>query len=91
MDLIGLYTFTGKDDIEIDFMCVTIIDPATSWFEIVKLPVTEYNSAIPMGENGQNGTNTHITPKEAYFDKSSAQVGSLVSKIWFSCYPQDYL
>jgi hypothetical protein len=25
---------------EIDFMCLTMIDPASSWFEIVELPVT---------------------------------------------------
>ena len=24
-----------------DFMCLTMIDPATSWFEIVELPNTE--------------------------------------------------
>ncbi len=29
-------------------MCVTMIDSATSWFETVELPVTEFNSAIPM-------------------------------------------
>jgi hypothetical protein len=69
-------------------MCVTMIDPATSWFEIVELPVTEFNSVTPMGKKGHKGTNTHNKPKEAYFDKSSAQVGSLVNKIWFSRYPR---
>jgi hypothetical protein len=29
----------GKDDTEIDFMCLTMIDPASSWFEIEELPV----------------------------------------------------
>ncbi len=43
----------------IDFMCVTMIDPATSWFEIVELPVTELNSAIPKDTKGRKGTNTH--------------------------------
>eukprot|EP00804_Cyclotella_cryptica_P015760 CCRYP_013407-RA/>CCRYP_013407-RA protein AED:0.31 eAED:0.31 QI:0/-1/0/1/-1/0/1/0/237 len=37
---------------------------------------------------GRKGTNTHNKPKEAYFDKSSAQVGSLVNKIWFSHFPR---
>ena len=41
-----------------------------------------------MGKKGRKGTSTQKPPKEAYFDKSSAQVGSLVNKIWFSCYPQ---
>eukprot|EP00804_Cyclotella_cryptica_P009555 CCRYP_006250-RA/>CCRYP_006250-RA protein AED:0.46 eAED:0.58 QI:0/-1/0/1/-1/0/1/0/264 len=65
-----------------------MIDPATSWFKIVELPVTEFNSVTPKGKQGLKGTNTHNKPKEAYFDKSSAQVGSLVNKIWFSHYPR---
>ncbi len=68
-------------------MCVTMIDPATSWFEIVELPVTEFNSAIPMGKRGRKGTHTYNKLKEAYFDRSSAQVGSLENKIRFSLYP----
>ncbi len=38
VDLIGPYTLKRKDDSSIDFMCLTMIDPATSWFEIVELP-----------------------------------------------------
>ncbi len=34
VDLIGPYTLNGKDGSSIDFMCLTMIDPATSWFEI---------------------------------------------------------
>ena len=70
MDLIGPYTLKGKDRMEIDFMRVRVIDPAPSWFEILKLPVTEFNSAIPMGKKSHKGTNIHNEPKEAYFDKS---------------------
>ena len=88
VDLIGPYTLKGKDGTEIDFMCVRMIDPATSWFKIVELPVTEFNSAIPTGKEDHKGTNTHNKPKEAYFDKSSAQVSSLVHMIWFSHYPR---
>ncbi len=29
VDLIGPYTLKGKDGSQIDFMCVTMIDPAT--------------------------------------------------------------
>ena len=43
VDLIGPYTLKGKDGTEIDFMCVTMIDPATSWFEIMELLVAELN------------------------------------------------
>ena len=41
VDLIGPYTLKGKDGTVLDFMCVTMIDPATSWFEIVELLVSE--------------------------------------------------
>jgi hypothetical protein len=34
VDLIGPYTLKGKDYTKIDFMYITMIDPATSWFEI---------------------------------------------------------
>jgi hypothetical protein len=35
VDLIYPYTLKGKDGSSIDFMCLTMIDPAASWFEIV--------------------------------------------------------
>ncbi len=38
VDLIGPYTLNGKDGSSINFMCLTMIDPVTSWFEIVELP-----------------------------------------------------
>jgi hypothetical protein len=40
VDLTGPYTLKGKDGTEIDSMYLTVIDPASSWFEIVELPVT---------------------------------------------------
>ncbi len=52
MDLIGPYTLKGKDVTEIDFMCLTMIDPASSWFEIAELPVT-IDAVIPMDTKGQ--------------------------------------
>jgi hypothetical protein len=39
VDLIGPYTLEGKDNLQIDFMALTMIDPASSWFEIAELPV----------------------------------------------------
>ena len=33
VDLIGLYTLKGKDKTQIDLLFITMIDPATSWFE----------------------------------------------------------
>jgi hypothetical protein len=41
VNLIGPYTIKGKDGTVIEFMCLTMIDPATGWFEIVELPVVE--------------------------------------------------
>ena len=38
VDLVGPYTGKAKDGTKLDFMCLTIIDPATSWFEIAELP-----------------------------------------------------
>ncbi len=40
-DLIGPYTLKGKDNLQIDFMALTMINPASSWFEIAELPVVE--------------------------------------------------
>jgi hypothetical protein len=47
VDLIGPYTLKGKDKTQIDFTCITMIDSATSWFEIVKLPVSQHRLDIP--------------------------------------------
>jgi hypothetical protein len=41
VDLIGLYTLKGKDNSQIDFMALTMIDPTSSWFEIAEMPVVK--------------------------------------------------
>jgi len=38
VDLIGPYTLKGKDGTSIDFMALTMIDPTSSWLEVVELP-----------------------------------------------------
>jgi hypothetical protein len=38
VNLVGPYTLKGKDGLSIDFMALTMIDPAYSWFELVELP-----------------------------------------------------
>ena len=86
VDLIGPYTLKGKDGTQIDFMCLTMIDPATSWFEIVELPVLETLNTLPAG--CRKGTKVHEQTKEAYFDKFSAMISTLVNKTWFSRYPR---
>jgi hypothetical protein len=86
MDLIGPYTLKGKDWTEIDFMCLTMISPATSWLKIEELPVV-VDSDIPMGTRECKGMSTNTTPKVTYFDKSSAMISTLMNKTWFSQYP----
>jgi hypothetical protein len=39
VDLIGPYTLKGKDGSAVDFMALIMIDPASSWFKIVELPL----------------------------------------------------
>jgi hypothetical protein len=39
VNLIGPYTLKGKDNLQIDFMALTMINPTSSWFEITELPV----------------------------------------------------
>jgi hypothetical protein len=41
VDLIGPCTLKGKDNSQIDFMAPTMIDPASSWFEIAELPAVK--------------------------------------------------
>ena len=41
VNIIGPYTLIGKDGSDIDLMCLTMIDPASSQFEMVELPVRD--------------------------------------------------
>jgi hypothetical protein len=41
VDLIGPYTLKGKDNLQIDFIALTMINPASSWFKVAELPVVE--------------------------------------------------
>ena len=88
VDLIGPYTLRGKDGTEIDFMCLTMIDPASSWFEIVELPVTEEIFSPLFMRSKKDKTHKETKTKDAYFDKSSAMISTLVNKNWFSRYPR---
>ncbi len=85
MDLIGPCTLSrSKDGTEIDFMCLTMIEPDSSWFEILELPVATIASP---SQQGNTGTETHTKTKDAFFDKSSAMISTLVNKTWLSRYP----
>jgi hypothetical protein len=87
VDLIGPYTLKGKDGSSIDFMCLAMINPTTSWFKIVELPPVGQETTVPPTGKGKKVTfdkNTKVA--EPYFDKSSAQISNLVYKTWFSRY-----
>jgi hypothetical protein len=58
------YTLKGKDKTEIDCVCLTMFDPASSWFEtkIVELPVTT-DAVIPLDTKGQRGLRHVFTNK----------------------------
>ena len=84
MDLIGSYTLRGKNGTVIDFMCLTMIEPASIWFGIVELLVTT-DEVIPMDTKGHKGTKTHNNTKLPYFDKSATMISHLLNKTWFSC------
>ncbi len=89
VDLIGPYTLEGIDGSSIDFMCLTMIDTATSWFEIVELPTVTQETTVPPAGKGKKVTFVKNTKAAApYFDKSSAQISNLVYKTWLSRYPR---
>ncbi len=81
VDLIGPYTLKGKDGRIIDFMALTMIDPATSWFEVVELPLVRRLKTITV-----NGKESSIVEK--IFDKTSECIARLVNKTWLSRYPR---
>jgi hypothetical protein len=71
VDLVGPYTLKGKDGSSIDFMFLTMIDPATSWFKIVELP-TVTKLTIPNMGKGKKATCTNYTKVVETIDKTSA-------------------
>jgi hypothetical protein len=75
VDLIGPYALKGKDGTVIDFMALTMIDPATSCFKIVELHLIYQLKTIVV-----NGNESSIL--EENFNKSSDC--QLVHKTWLS-------
>jgi hypothetical protein len=89
VDLIGPYTLKGKDGSSIEFMCLTMINPTTSWFETVELPTVAQETTVPPAGKGKKVTfDKNTTVAEPYFDKSSAQISNIVCKTWFRRYPR---
>jgi hypothetical protein len=70
-------------------MCLTMIDSATSWFEIVELPTVAQEMTVPpMGKGKKVTFDKNNKVAEPYFDKSSAKNSNLVYNTWFSRYPR---
>jgi hypothetical protein len=67
VDLIGPYTLKGKDGTIIDFMALTVIDPVTSWFEVVELPLVRQLKTIKVN-------NKESSIVEEIFDKTSEHI-----------------
>jgi len=67
VDLIGPYTLKGKDGLSIDFMALTMINPASSWLEVMELPTI--TQVMTTKVNGKERT-----IEEEIFDKSSDQI-----------------
>jgi hypothetical protein len=86
VDLVDPYTLKGNDGLSIDFMCLTMIDPATSWFMIVELP-TITKLTVPNTGKGKKATCIDYTKVADTFDKTSAKTSNLVYKTCFSRYP----
>jgi hypothetical protein len=64
-----------------------MIDPTTSWFEIVELPTVAQETTVPPAGIGKKVTFAKNTKVADYFDKSSAQISNLVYKTWLCRYP----
>jgi hypothetical protein len=68
-------------------MCLTMINPATSWFVKEELP-TVTKLTVPTTGKGKKVTFDDYTKgSETTFAKSSAQTSNLVYKTLFSRYP----
>jgi hypothetical protein len=62
-------------------MALTMIDPASSWLEVVELPTIS-------GLMIKKVSGKEKVIKEEIFDKSSDQISRLVNKIWLCRYPR---
>jgi hypothetical protein len=59
-------------------MCLTMIDPTTSWFEIVELLTVNLVMTVPpMGKGNKVTSSENTTVAETTFDKSSAQISNV--------------
>ncbi|GFH49966.1 hypothetical protein CTEN210_06442 [Chaetoceros tenuissimus] len=82
VDLIGPYSVTAKQiqpggeikEVELKLTCMTMLDPATGWFEIAQVP---YYSIEEVKED-----------KDDFIDKTSARISLIFEQTWLSRYPR---
>jgi hypothetical protein len=67
-------------------MCLTMINPSTSWFEILELATVTKLTVPTTGKGKKVICNNYTKETDTTFDKSSAQISNLVYKTWFSRY-----
>ncbi len=79
VDLIGPYTLKGKDNLQIDFMALTLINPTSSWFKIAELPVVKWL-------RWQTVNSKELLIADEIFDKTSECIAKLVNKTWLCRY-----
>jgi hypothetical protein len=79
--LIGPYILKGKDNLQIDFMALTMINLTSSWFKIAELPVIEQ-----LHQQTVDGKKLLIA--DEIFDKTSECIAKLVNKTWLCRYPR---
>ena len=79
VDLIGPYTFKRKDKKSLKLWCLTMIDPATGWFEMVEL---ETKDSIYVAEKVQQVWLTkYPRPTKMTYDKGTEFMGDFAQMI----------
>ena len=77
VDLIGSYRLKEIYCSMVDCMSLTVINPATGWFEMIELPTMIVEKHL--GKINKTGE---------IFNKNSKQIAGLVNKSWFWRYPR---
>ncbi len=80
-NLIGPHTLKGKDNLQIDSMALTMINPPSSWFEIAELPVVTCLCR-------QTVNDKELLIAIRIFDKTLELIAKLVNKTLLCRYPR---
>ncbi len=75
------YTLKCKDNLQIDFVALTMIGPTSSWFEIAELPVVKQL-------RWQTVNSKELLIADKIFDKTLENIAKLVNKTWLCRYPR---